>query len=50
MTHLPVRIRNAHKYYNKGKSNQLHVMDNITLELPEEKTAKAEQMEQNNEF
>ena len=35
MTHLPVRIQNAHKYYNKGKSNQLHVMDNITLELPE---------------
>ena len=35
MTHSPIQIRNAHKYYNKGKSNQLHVMDNITLELPE---------------
>ena len=32
----PVRITNAHKYYNKGKSNQLHVMDNVSLELPEQ--------------
>ena len=32
---FPVRITNAHKYYNKGKSNELHVMDNVTLELPE---------------
>ena len=36
MTHSPVRITNAHKYYNKGKSNQLHVMDNVNLELPEQ--------------
>ena len=36
MTNFPVRITNAHKYYNKGKSNQLHVMDNVTLELPEQ--------------
>ncbi len=35
MSLFPVKITNAHKYYNKGKSNQLHVMDNITLELPE---------------
>ena len=35
MSYTPVRITNAHKYYNKGKSNQLHVMDNINLELPE---------------
>ena len=35
MSLFPVKIQNAHKYYNKGKSNQLHVMDNITLELPE---------------
>ena len=34
MSLSPVRIVNAHKYYNKGKSNQLHVMDNINLELP----------------
>ena len=34
MTILPVRITNAHKYYNRGKSNQLHVMDNVNLELP----------------
>ena len=36
MTKSPVRITNAHKYYNKGKSNQLHVMDNVSLELPEQ--------------
>ncbi len=36
MTRIPVRITNAHKYYNRGKSNQLHVMDNINLELPEQ--------------
>ena len=35
MNNTPVTIENAHKYYNKGKSNQIHVMDNITLELPE---------------
>ncbi len=34
MTIFPVRITNAHKYYNRGKSNQLHVMDNVNLELP----------------
>ena len=34
MSQTPVKIVNAHKYYNKGKSNQLHVMDNISLELP----------------
>ncbi len=35
MSLSPVKIISAHKYYNKGKSNQLHVMDNINLELPE---------------
>ena len=30
-----VRIRNAHKFYNRGKSNELHVMNDINLELPE---------------
>ena len=35
MSLSPVKITAAHKYYNKGKSNQLHVMDNINLELPE---------------
>ena len=30
-----IRIRNAHKYYNKGKSNEIHVMNNVSLELPE---------------
>ena len=36
MRNSPVRITNAHKYYNRGKSNQLHVMDNVSLELPEQ--------------
>ena len=36
MTRSPVKITNAHKYYNKGKSNQLHVMDGVNLELPEQ--------------
>ena len=36
MTKSPVTITNAHKYYNRGKSNQLHVMDNVNLELPEQ--------------
>ena len=35
MKKIPVKITNAHKYYNKGKSNQLHVMDDVNLELPE---------------
>ena len=30
-----VRIHNAHKYYNRGKSNEIHVMNNVNLELPE---------------
>ncbi len=36
MTSSPVKITNAHKYYNRGKSNQLHVMDDVNLELPEQ--------------
>ncbi len=30
-----LRIANAHKYYNPGRMNELHVMNNINLELPE---------------
>ena len=30
-----IRIRNAHKYYNKGRSNEIHVMNDVSLELPE---------------
>ncbi len=29
-----VSIKNAHKYYNKGRQNELHVMNGISLELP----------------
>ncbi len=34
MTGSVVRIQHAHKFYNKGRPNQLHVMDDVTLELP----------------
>ncbi len=30
-----ISIRNAEKYYNKGKQNELHVLNNISLELPD---------------
>ncbi len=29
-----VRITNAEKYYNRSKSNELHVMNHVNLELP----------------
>ncbi len=29
-----VRIQNAHKFYNRGKNNEIHVINDITLELP----------------
>ena len=28
-----IKIKNLNKYYNKGKSNELHVLNNITIEL-----------------
>ncbi len=34
MTGPVVRIQNAHKFYNKGRSNELHVMNDVSLELP----------------
>ncbi len=35
MSTMPtIRIRDAHKYYNRGKGNELHVMNGINLELP----------------
>ncbi len=30
-----VQIQNADKYYNRGRGNQIHVLDHISLELPE---------------
>ena len=30
-----IKITNLNKYYNKGKSNEIHVINNTTLELPE---------------
>ncbi len=35
MSLSPVRIQNAHKYYNRGKDTELHVMNDVCLELPE---------------
>ena len=29
-----IKLNNIDKYYNKSKSNELHVIDNISLELP----------------
>ncbi|MBQ3369604.1 MAG: ABC transporter ATP-binding protein/permease [Mogibacterium sp.] len=30
-----IRIDNVNKYYNKGKANQIHVIDNTSVELPD---------------
>lgn len=35
MKQSPIRIENAHKYYNRGKDTELHVMDDVSLELPD---------------
>ena len=29
-----IKLQSVHKYYDKGTSNELHVIDNTTLELP----------------
>lgn len=29
-----IQINNLHKYYNKGKKNEQHVLNDITLEFP----------------
>ena len=34
MSQIPVRIKNVHKYYNRGKGNEIHVMNDVSLELP----------------
>ncbi len=30
-----IRIQNVHKYFNKGKQNEIHVINDVSLELPE---------------
>lgn len=30
-----IKLNNINKYYNKGKSNEIHVIDNTSLELPD---------------
>lgn len=29
-----IQIKNLHKYYNQGKKNEQHVLNDITLEFP----------------
>ena len=29
-----IKLNNLNKYYNKGKSNEIHVVNNVNLELP----------------
>ena len=30
-----IKIRNLHKYFNKGRENEIHVINDVTLSLPE---------------
>ena len=30
-----IKIQGLHKYFNKGKQNEIHVIDDVSLELPE---------------
>ena len=30
-----IKLNNLEKYYNRNKSNEIHVIDNINLTLPE---------------
>ncbi len=30
-----IKLTNINKYYNKGKSNEIHVLNNISIDLPE---------------
>ena len=30
-----IKVKNLNKYYNKGKTNELHVINNTTLDLPD---------------
>ena len=30
-----IRIQGLHKFYNKGRQNEIHVINDISLELPE---------------
>ena len=31
-----ISIKSLHKYYNKNKQNEIHVINDITLDLPEQ--------------
>lgn len=30
-----IRIQGLHKFFNKGRSNEIHVINDISLDLPE---------------
>ena len=30
-----ISIKNLHKFFNKGKQNEIHVINDVTLDLPE---------------
>ena len=30
-----IRIQNLHKYFHKGRQNEIHVINDVSLELPE---------------
>ena len=30
-----ITLKNLEKYYNKGRQNEIHVINDITLELPD---------------
>ena len=30
-----IKLENVNKYYNKGRQNEIHVIDDISMELPE---------------
>ena len=30
-----MRLLNVNKYFNKGKSNELHVLNNVSVDFPE---------------
>ena len=30
-----IQLKNLQKYYNKGRQNEIHVINDVTLELPD---------------
>ena len=38
-----IKVTNLNKYYNRRKSNELHVINNTSLELPETGLVRSEE-------